>query len=495
MKLKRLFLLIVASFLCLSAVAQVDKDRYMPRGEIFHSEDTSVVNGRKGVGWVRNHLLDDWFLQLQGGGQLYYGTDDREGLFGDRLTANGEFHLGRRIFPMFGFRLNMGYGYAHGFLTRDHYNQYWQSIESHGFSGQCDPKYCGYYWDYDKNSDLLIQKWKYLYYGVDLFMDLALFRGAKNYNPYRHWNHILYMGVDNRNALSETDTTNHRTEGHLGYIAKYNFTSNWSIYADARISFIERLFDREWMPELESAGVGLDAVANLQVGVTYKFHVRTKDERDYFRTQQRTTIDTHNVTHFFYVRMRDTNYTAIYDTTISKNIYDTVPTAGMQDTIFWLTNDIKRWQALLDGGDPQNGLDTGTLSLILPYEQVFFERDKWDILPSEESKIRKMAQIMEAYPDTKYILIGSADSKTGTVKRNIFLGHVRADVVYNSLVTEYGIDSTRLSREYKGGILDYQPFELNRSTVILMDHPYVRKLFLEMKSKGQAGGRDVKIEN
>lgn len=499
MKTKFLTLLSITLLLCASALAQVDKDRYIPRGEIMHSEDTAVVKGERGVGWVRAHLLDDWFFQLQGGGQLYYGTDDREGLFSDRLTGNSEFQFGRRIFPMFGFRVGVGYGYAHGFLTKEHYNAYRSSIISHGYSGICGTDangnpYGGYYFNYDGDDNLLIQKWKYFYFGGDIFLDLAIFRGSENYNPYRRWNNIIYMGAHNRYALSENDTTNHRTEGHIGYIAKYNITPNWSIYADARLSFIERLFDREWMPELESAGVGLDAVANLQIGVTYKFHYRTKDERDSFKAKDPAEKESNVVTHFFYVKLRDSNYVSTIDTFITKTLYDTVPTPDMVDTLFWLTNDIDHWQSLLDNGGRGDGLDTNTLGLILPYEQVFFERDKWDILPSEVTKIEKMVQIMNIYPETKYILIGSADSKTGTVKRNIFLGHVRADVVYNSLVTEYGIDSTRLSREYLGGILDFMPYELNRSTVILMDHPYVRRMFEQMKAQGKAGGRNVKVE-
>lgn len=500
MKARKLLSCLFALTIAVSVQAQVDKNKYTPRGEIMHSEDTSVVRGEKGVGWVRAHLLDDWFLQVQGGGQLYYGTDDREGAFRDRLTGNGEFQIGRRIFPMFGFRVGLGYGYAHGFLTKEHYYTHRSSILSHGFSGECGTDangnpYGGYYFDYEGNEGLLIQKWKYFYFGGDIFLDLAIFRGSESYDPYRRWNNIIYMGAHNRYALSEGDTTNHRTEGHIGYVAKYNITPNWSIYADARLSFIERLFDREWMPELESAGVGLDAVANLQIGITYKFNYRTREERDRFKAKDPAERESNVVTHFFYVKLRDSNFVSTIDTSITETLHDTVPTADMMDTLFWLTNDINRWQSLLDNRGKVDGLDTNTLGLILPYEQVFFERDKWDILPSEATKIEKMAQIMNIYPETKFILIGSADSKTGTVKRNIFLGHVRADVVYNSLVTEYGIDSTRLSREYLGGILDYMPYELNRSTVILMDHPYVRRMFEQMKAQGKAGGREVKIEN
>lgn len=485
--------------LCGTTMSQNDKDSYIPRGDIYHAEDTSVVNGTKGVGWVRSHLLDDWFLQMQGGGQLYYGTDDREGLFLDRLTGNAELHFGRRIFPMFGFRLGLGYGYAHGFLTREHYNQYRNSIISHGYSGHCGNDatghpYGGYYWDYRNDNNLLIQRWKYYYFGGDLFMDLALFQGAKHYDPYRHWNNIVYAGVHTKIAQSETDTSNHRTEGHIGYIGKYNFNPNWSIYADARLSFIERLFDREWLPGLESAGVGLDVVCNLQIGVIYKFYARTKKQRDSFRNMDDVVIDNKVTSHFVYIRMQDSNFVFIKDTTITELRHDTVPTPGMIDSLNWLPRDIARWSSLIDNSNGDD-LDSNILGLLLPYEQIFFERDKWDILPSEVAKIEKMAKIMYTYPDTKYILIGSADSKTGTVKRNIFLGHVRADVVYNSLVNEYGIDSTRLSREYHGGILEYMPYELNRSTVILMDHPYVRRVFEEMKSKGVAGGQEVEINN
>jgi hypothetical protein len=125
---------------------------------------------------------------------------------------------------------------------------------------------------------------------------------------------------------------------------------------------------------------------------------------------------------------------------------------------------------------------------LLPYEMVFFERDKWDIRPQEELKIAKMARIMKAFPEYKFMLYASADSKTGTIKRNWFLSENRADVVYNKLIYEYDIPPSQLKREYLGGVLDYDPYILNRTTVIIMDHPAVRQAFEEMKSQRKAGG-------
>ena len=100
---------------------------------------------------------------------------------------------------------------------------------------------------------------------------------------------------------------------------------------------------------------------------------------------------------------------------------------------------------------------------------------------------------MKAYPDKKFILYGSADSKTGTKKRNDFLSKNRADVIYNRLIIEYGIKPEQMRREYLGGILDYDPFILNRTTVIIMDHPAVERAFNEMKPQRKAGGNVVEF--
>lgn len=493
MKTKIILVLMLMAGGCLTSMAQEEKGKYVAQGRAYHSDDTAVVNGQHGVGWIRAHFFDDWFLELQGGGQLYYGTDDRKGSFSDRLTGNIEFHFGRRIFPMFGFRGGLGLGYAHGFLSKD-----LLSSTTTGGAGQCgtDPvtgnQLGGYYYDY--NDDLLMQKWKYYYFGADLFLDLAIFNGSDNYDPWKKWNNIVYGGVHTKFGMSEADLRNHRSEAHLGYILKYNFKSGLGFFIDARVSFMERLFDREWVAGVETSGFNVDPIANLQVGIIYKFHVRNEDERNSFERRKQTDSTYGAVTHFTYVKMEETYSLSLIDTLMKYEQINT-PTPDMQKKIQDLLDSIdadkNRRKRLVDN----QPLDSILLNQLLPYEMVFFELDKWDILASEEMKIDKMARIMKAYPNEKFILTGSADSKTGTVKRNIFLSHNRADIVYNKLVNEYGIPEEQLRREYLGGILDYKPFYLNRCTVIIMDHPTVQKAFNEMKQTGQAGGGEVEIKN
>ena len=74
-------------------------------------------------------------------------------------------------------------------------NNYSTNILDHGNSGVCGEdengnKLGGYYYVY--NDQLLQQKWKYMYGGVDLFLDLNMFRSSDHYNPNRRWTHMIY---------------------------------------------------------------------------------------------------------------------------------------------------------------------------------------------------------------------------------------------------------------------------------------------------------------
>jgi outer membrane protein OmpA-like peptidoglycan-associated protein len=227
----------------------------------------------------------------------------------------------------------------------------------------------------------------------------------------------------------------------------------------------------------------------------YKFHFRTSDERSTFVHRENETLVTNVKTYTTYIRKTEEIYHySLIDTLLaySQQNVDTPEMQAKKDSIRALIDaDKNRGKRAADGMP----LDSILLKNLLPYEMVFFELDRWEILPTEEMKIDKMARIMKAYPNETFILTGSADSKTGTVNRNIFLSHHRADTVYTTLVEKYGINPSQLKREYLGGILEYKPFQLNRTTVIIMDHPAVRRAFEEMKKEGQAGGGEVEIKD
>lgn len=475
---------------CTSAYAQTRDTRT----ENKRTADTSDVGGEHEVGWVRSHPADNWYFMVNGGGQLYNGYQDNLGPFKDRLTGMVEAYMGRWVFPMVGFRLGGGWGRSHGFVSVADHDAY---PLAHGFGeseGLSNEALGGYYWSYADDNSLYIQKWDHLYAGGDIMVNFSLFHNGQNYNAERKWHNLGYAGVYIHHGLNEdhpqvprSSDDNWAAEGRVGYVGKFCINKHWNLFLDARFSVFEGRFDREYCEDVEK--FPQDCMFSLHGGVCYDLNFRSEGKRSQYFVEQglMTKNDGSAPKYINYVQVEEIEQIRIIDTIVKyTTVYaDDIDTKHLVDSLQRVLDSLLRIQKASADDQP---LDSIFLKNLLPYEMVFFALDQWDILPSEEMKIAKMAKIIQAYPNEKFLLTGSADSKTGTVKRNIFLSHNRADVVYNKLISEYGINPDQLEREYLGGIMDYDPFVLNRTTVIIMDHPTVRKAFEAMKSQRKAGG-------
>ncbi len=76
--------------------------------------------------------------------------------------------------------------------------------------------------------------------------------------------------------------------------------------------------------------------------------------------------------------------------------------------------------------------------------------------------------IKESNDGDEFVLTGYADKKTGSSKVNDRLSKERAEVVYNKLVNDFGVDPDKLSIEYKGGVdnMFYDDATLSRSVIL-----------------------------
>lgn len=489
--------------------------------------DTVQRSGTHDVGWIRSHSFDNWTVDLTGGGHLYYGFEDLKGDFSDRLTGNIEMHLGHWVFPMVGIRAGLGFGNSHGFITKESYlanrgtlladyGNCWGPSTATLISGNDTIKGSlgGYYWPMDDNTDLFIQKWKYIYAGLDFMVNLSYMRPFEKVDSEKRLNHIVFVGFNVRVGLSEDNpekfsnaigfsttpgykgfkNTNFAAEGHIGYNCQYALTEHINVFAGARLSLLEGNFDRERLPGVELMGPDWEFM--VTGGVRYDFNFRSeKRRRNYYVEHNIIPYNSVDIPKYVrYVQQEDlevVKYTELVTVTYYDTIDDSVAIRQL-DTIITRLDTTPQFLPR-DSIFVDEPLDSILLKRLLPYEMVFFDLDKWDIRPQEEMKIAKMARIMKSYPDRVFILYGSADSKTGTVKRNDFLSKNRADQVYNRLIIDYGIKPEQMKRVYLGGILDYDPFILNRTTVIIMDHPAVEKAFNEMKAQRRAGGNVVEF--
>ena len=510
MKKKRLRLvkiLALTAFLLTGSMVKAQKSdtNYFDRSATtVHADDDAVVHNL-GM-WVRSHFLDNWYVDFQAGGNMYGGYDDWTGPTFDHIGYSLEAKFGRWVFPKLGYRFGIGYGSFNGYLRQDVYNMNPQSIAFHAGAGS---NYSGLPGYYTANGDYLRQHWNYGILSGDMMVRLVSVKGYERNQavvPY------VMLGVSFLTAFTDPNNvvngdvdqspkSKYGAGVHGGIGLNARIAEHWSIYAEARASVQSGTFDREYVSYQGADGEWFEKPTFNEdfpifgfFGVEYRFNFRRESKRAVWdQTVENTNNNLDNKYKYNY------NTTNIIDTIYS---FDTVSEFSPEYDSLLARRARQRIQDQMDSLRRAFERDCNDANLgdilsrhMLPYEMVFFKLDKWDILKSEEVKIRKMAAVMRNFPDDKFLLIGSADSKTGTVKRNDFLSVNRADVVYNKLVHEYGINPEQLKRVYMGGIMDFDPFELNRATVIIMDHPKVMEEFNKLKGMKQAGGSSVDMTN
>ena len=81
---------------------------------------------------------------------------------------------------------------------------------------------------------------------------------------------------------------------------------------------------------------------------------------------------------------------------------------------------------------------------------VFFRIDSYRIDRGQQVSVHNTAEYMKANPDATVKIVAYADKKTGTPSYNLALSEKRAKAVANSLSNDYGIDSSRISVDWKG---------------------------------------------
>ena len=98
---------------------------------------------------------------------------------------------------------------------------------------------------------------------------------------------------------------------------------------------------------------------------------------------------------------------------------------------------------------------------------IYFKIDRWELLPEAKAILKSYAAVINASADdAKYYLIGGADSATGTSKRNVLLSNNRSRVAYDYLIKECGVNPNKLEKRALGGILEFDPIEMNRMTIV-----------------------------
>jgi OOP family OmpA-OmpF porin len=90
---------------------------------------------------------------------------------------------------------------------------------------------------------------------------------------------------------------------------------------------------------------------------------------------------------------------------------------------------------------------------------IFFTIGSSKIRATEIAKLDKLAEFLKANPEIGVNVTGYADKGTGTAKVNQIISKERANRVTKELINRYGIETSRITTDYKGDTV--QPFSVN----------------------------------
>ena len=397
----------------------------------------------------RNTYGDNWFISLQGNANLLTAEQDGYFSMGDRLKFGGALSVGKWFNQNFGARIQITGGSLRGFnsypyssdgyFVHDNYNH-----ELYPLGALNDTREA-----LEANSDFKFKTnkdgkwgfWQDFNYGtatIDLMANFTnLFRG--NYREHNLIDVIPFVGLGWIHAFNNnltTPTYNHFV-AKIGVRVNFNITDKWAIYLEPQASATDKEFDGY-------AGTAWgDGIVNLGLGVQYTFNKR------------------------FTSLTQIAQLTADEIDRLNKKINDNrYLIENHQDILERQQNLLDRLEKCCEENKQQVVTQQIVESACLP-EYIRFGLDSYKLESSEQRKIAEVADYLKKNADSKILIVGYADKKTGNPPYNLKLSQKRVEVVSAEL-KRLGINSNRVFSEWKGD--KEQPFppnEWNRVVVMV----------------------------
>ena len=355
-------------------------------------EDGKIVRGP----YETNRFGDNWFVGVGGGINMYL-EDGYKAKIGPSLDAS----LGKWFTPSVGMRV----GYS-GLNAR-----FWSD----------EPTVLGRTLDTDENK--YAQKFGFMYIHGDFLWNMS--NALSGYKETRFWNfvpylHAGYFRADSNNE--ETDYVDNEFAAGAGLLHNLRLSDRLDLNIDMRATVISGTVH-------EGSGVSLlpSVTMGLAVDLGWPNFVRTST---IVGAVEMATAEQIAALQTAAAALEIANAALENDNQMLRNA-----NAGLREQL----NSKKPVQHTADMADLFNGMDAPT---------VYFEIGKTTLSTDELAHLEFIAKNIIAKADKKgkiYLTVmGSADSNTGTEKRNKQLSEARGKYVADLLTTKYGVAKDRL---------------------------------------------------
>lgn len=389
--MKKVFLVLMVSLFGIAAFAQ--------------DETVIELQGKRGP-YVTNEIWDNWFISAGGGAQVYFGQSDGHGSFGKRIAPALDVSLGKWITPSVGVRFQysglQAKGWSYGLLP---YSE-----------GNADSE--GYY----------KEKFNTMNLHADFLWNISNAIGGER---DRFWNVSPFAGMGWARS-SGNGTNKDELAVTVGLLHNWRLSDAVDMNIEMKSMFVNQRF------AFNKRNNGVDALASVTVGLTYKFPARGFQ--------------------------RASDLIVVEDNT--RYVEQIAALEGM------LAKAEQKRLSLLQQLEDRNDELTEERSVevpvpVMPELAIFFEIGKAKLTDKAMINIGYLADALKQFPDKKFVLFASADKETGTPEFNMELSKKRGEAVYKALVEKFGVNADQLRIDAVGSTQQkYDGAQLNRVVVI-----------------------------
>ena len=354
---------------------------------------------------ITNTFWDNWFVQLGGGAQIYFGDHNKQLDLVDRLALGLDAGFGKWFSPQIGVRAMISgltiKGGTHADIHRVSADEYIVGAPH-------------YLWE---------QKFNFYNIHADVLFNMSNI--LCGYKEKRVWNCSPYLGLGWM-ATWESPRTR-EVSFNFGIFNAIRLSEKFDFNIDIRSTMVKDSFDGE------SGGRKEEGLLTATLGFSYKFKKRGWDRS---KTIIRNNLAEANALKKQLDALRDEN-------------------AKLQ-------SDLKNAEAQIKEVKVVEKEQT-----IAPV-YVVFEIGKSDLSKEARVTLGLLAKAIKEAPEgTTYTISGYADEGTGSKRINEKLSADRAQAVYNCLVEEYGVEESQLRMAPKGGVenMFYDDPKLSRAVI------------------------------
>ncbi|WP_455584084.1 OmpA family protein [Bacteroides sp.] len=367
----------------------------------------------------------NWYIEVGGGAQVFFGRDASLIDFSDRITPSVTLTVGKWFSPYYGVRLQGG-GYSLNGFSKAHGLYTGNILDNGNFFGPEDPVRGHVEVRPDGSYRYFL---RYMNLHADFQFSLVNLFGG--YRPERKWDIIPAVGLGYMHLFPYKGTSDENSlSANFSVMGKVKLPKGFDINLEVQSTVLPDRFDGRITDKAceNSLVVGLGITYNFRYKGYKKNYIKVP-EKDFYKTLSE------------YIQREIQQ--GLEDKTVERHTTDTLTLVKtVEKTIKTRTEPIR-------------------------LASIRFSSEKYIPMDAQEVQFVNIAEYVNKHSNVSLLVEGYADRQTGPEDFNRKLSLQRAEKVRDILIEKYGIKADRIKIDaYGSSVQLYQHDSWNRVVVV-----------------------------